>query len=349
MNDTLSNLKYSRIAIVKLSALGDIVHAMVVVQFIKRHLPNSTIDWVVEEGFKDVLISNPDINKIHTVSIKRAKLDKSFKLLFQTLKKLKKLKKYDIVIDMQGLIKSAVVAKIIPSDKTFGFDKATLREGFAAFFYSDTCYIKYSENVIKRNAFLISSALAVPISHDNILNKQPFLHFNSKIKPCFLQNGKANIAFVPGASFASKIYPVEKFGQLAQALDANITLLWGNEKERLMAEKIQNIAPKVALIDKVSLDELKAIIGQMDMVIGGDTGPVHMAWALNIPSITLFGSTPSYRNTYLTNINHVIASNSSVNPNKIDKNDFSIQDIKVSEIVLKTKKLLMQLVQSNQE
>jgi heptosyltransferase-1 len=94
MNDTLSNLKYSRIAIVKLSALGDIVHAMVVVQFIKRHLPNSTIDWVVEEGFKDVLISNPDINKIHTVSIKRAKLDKSFKLLFQTLKKLKKLKKY---------------------------------------------------------------------------------------------------------------------------------------------------------------------------------------------------------------------------------------------------------------
>jgi ADP-heptose:LPS heptosyltransferase len=68
----------------------------------------------------------------------------------------------------------------------------------------------------------------VPISHDNILNKQPFLHFNRKIKPCFLQNGKANIAFVPGASFASKIYPVEKFGQLAQALDANITLLWGN-------------------------------------------------------------------------------------------------------------------------
>jgi heptosyltransferase-1 len=66
-----------RIAIVKLSALGDIVHAMIVWQFIKRHLPNSTIDWVVEEGFKDVLISNPDINKIHTVSIKRAKLDKS--------------------------------------------------------------------------------------------------------------------------------------------------------------------------------------------------------------------------------------------------------------------------------
>jgi heptosyltransferase-1 len=64
----------------------------------------------------------------------------------------------------------------------------------------------------------------------------------------------------------------------------------------------------------------------MDMVIGGDTGPVHMAWALNIPSITLFGSTPCYRNACLTKINHVINSNSSVNPNKIDKNDFSIKD-----------------------
>ncbi len=338
-----------RIAIVKLSALGDIVHAMIVLQFIKRHLPSSTIDWVVEEGFSSLLMNNLDINEIHTVSIKRAKKDKSFKVLFQTLSALRKLKKYDIVIDMQGLVKSAIVAKIIPSDKTFGFDKGALREAFAAFFYSDTCHIKYSENVIKRNAFLISSALAVPISHDNILNKQPFLHFNNKVESCFLQKSKANIAFVPGASFVSKIYPAEKFGQLAQALDANITILWGDKKERLMAEKIQNIAPKVALINKVSLDELKAIIGQMDMVIGGDTGPVHMAWALNIPSITLFGSTPSYRNTYLTNINHVIASNSLVNPNKIDKNDFSIQDIKVTEIALKVKELLAQPDQLNRE
>ena len=61
-----------KIAIVKLSALGDIIHAMVVLQFIKQHLPDSTIDWVVEEGFKDILVNNPDIHQIHTINLKRA-------------------------------------------------------------------------------------------------------------------------------------------------------------------------------------------------------------------------------------------------------------------------------------
>ncbi len=329
-----------RIAIVKLSALGDIIHAMSVLQFIKRHLPDSTVDWVVEEGFKDVLASNPDINQILTVNIKRAKKEKSFKLLFQTLRKLKKLKKYDIVIDMQGLLKSAIVSSLIPSEKTFGFDKASLRERFATSFYSDTCQIKYAENVIKRNAFIVSSALGLIISHNDILNKQPFLHFNNSFKPYFLQNDRPNIAFVPGASFDSKVYPVENFGQLALALDANITLLWGNEKEKIMAEKIQQIAPEVTLSAQLSLGELKAFIGQMNLVIGGDTGPTHMAWALNIPSITLFGSTPGYRNTYLTKINKIIESNSKVNPNKINKDDMSIQTIEVDNITNTAKELL---------
>ena len=107
-----------RIAIVKLSALGDIIHAMVALQFIKQHLPNSTIDWVVEEGFKDILTNNPDINEIHTVSIKKAKQQKSIKLLFNEIKKLRKLPRYDIVIDTQGLIKSAIVSRAIPSSQT---------------------------------------------------------------------------------------------------------------------------------------------------------------------------------------------------------------------------------------
>ncbi|MBA5248709.1 MAG: lipopolysaccharide heptosyltransferase I [Gammaproteobacteria bacterium] len=329
-----------RIAIVKLSALGDIIHAMVVLQFIKQHLPNATIDWVVEEDFKDILSGNPDIDKIHTVNIKKAKKNQSFGLLLQTFRRLKKLKKYDIVIDMQGLIKSAIIARIVPSDRTFGFDKNSLREAFAAYFYTDTCFINYAENVIERNVFIVSSALALSVTRDDILNKQVFLHSDRGVEMQFLQNNKPNIAFVPGASFASKIYPVEKFGQLALALDANITLVWGSEKEKIMAEKIRQIAPNGTLINPLSLGELKTFIGQMNLVIGGDTGPTHMAWALNIPSITLFGSTPGYRNTYATKINRIIESHSRVDANKINKNDDSIQSIKVGEIVNMAKKLL---------
>ena len=78
----------------------------------------------------------------------------------------------------------------------------------------------------------------------------------------------------------------------------------------------------------------------MDLVIGPDSGPTHMAWALNIPSITLYGSTPGYRNSLSTRINKIIESESKVNPYKIDRTDFSIGDIKVNEIIDSVDELL---------
>ena len=329
-----------RIAIVKLSALGDIIHAMVALQFIKQSLPDSSIDWIVEEGFKDILINNPDIDTIHTVNIKKAKKNRSFALLFQELKRLRKLPKYDVVIDAQGLIKSAIVARAIPSKQTFGFDKHSLRESFAARFYSETCSMGYDENIIKRNVFVVSSALGFAISEADILDKKPFLCSNSKNISISDKNRKPNIAFIPGASFKSKIYPVEKYIQLANELDANIIILWGSLEEKLMADQIHAGSENSSVASQLTLDELKLVISQVDLVIGGDTGPTHMAWALNIPSITIFGSTPGYRNTYTTDINRVIESESKVDPYKIDKNDFSIKAIKVDVIVKITKELL---------
>jgi heptosyltransferase-1 len=176
------------------------------------------------------------------------------------------------------------------------------------------------------------------------LNKQSFLFSNSQISSDLLTDSKANIALIPGASFKSKIYPVDQYAQIANKLKsrANFIVLWGNQSEKNMAEKIQKIAPEVYIADKLTLDGLKAFIAQTDLVIGGDTGPTHMAWALNIPSITLFGSTPGYRNTYTTDINQILESKSRVNPFKINKSDLSIKAIKVDDIVKITKELLFE-------
>ena len=329
-----------RIAIVKLSALGDIIHAMVVLQFIKKYYPNAVIDWIVEEGFKDVLTNNPHINQIHTVNLKKVKQKKSLRLLFKELIKLRKLQKYDLVIDTQGLIKSAIGSRAIPSDKIFGFDKESLRESFATTFYSETCKIDYAENIIERNVAIVASTLDITISHKDILNKQPFLYSSNQSPLNFISNIKPNIALIPGASFESKIYPVKRYAQLIQQLDANIVILWGSEIENKMAEDIQEISPEVNISDRLTLNELKTFISRMNLVIGGDTGPTHMAWALNVPSITLFGSTPGYRNTFTTDINRILESESEVDPYKINKNDFSIKNIKVSDIVKMSKELL---------
>ena len=116
-----------RIAIVKLSALGDIVHAMIVLQFIKKFDNKILIDWIVEESYKDLLDSHPDINKVHTINIRQVKKKKSLFALNREFKKVRKLPFYDLVIDMHGLIKSAIISRLIPSKETLGFDKFSAR------------------------------------------------------------------------------------------------------------------------------------------------------------------------------------------------------------------------------
>ena len=107
-----------------------------------------------------------------------------------------------------------------------------------------------------------------------------------------------------------------------------------------MADRIQALSPDIFICEKLTIDSLKSLISKVDLVIGPDTGPTHMAWALNKPSITLFGSTPGYRNSYVTKINRNIESKSKINPYKIDKNDNSIKYIDVREIAKISRELL---------
>ncbi len=155
-----------------------------------------------------------------------------------------------------------------------------------------------------------------------------------------ISNTKQNIALIVGASYPSKCYPIEKFAELTTRLDANFLIIWGNEKEKVIADEIKALSDQVCVCSKLSLDNLISMISQVDLVIGPDTGPTHMAWALNVPSITLFGPTPGYRNTYITNINKIIESDSIVNPRKIDRSDHSIKNIKVSDISKLAQELL---------
>jgi heptosyltransferase-1 len=330
-----------KIAIIKLSSLGDIVHSMVVLQFIKKNYPKSEIDWIVEKRFKGILENNPHINEIQQINLKSARESKSFLLFWKELRKIRKLGKYDLVIDMQGLIKSALVARMIPSDMTLGFDKDSLRESLAAIFYDQKYKIDYAENVIERNLNLAGYALKFSFNKEDVLSKEVFLYPSQQFSFDHISSSKKNILLISGASYPAKSYSIEKFVELTKQIDANFLTIWGSEKERIIANEIKQRSSTVEVLEELSLDGLISLISQVDLVIGSDTGPTHMAWALNIPSITLFGPTPGYRNTYNTNINKIIESNSEVNPNKIDKSDYSINNIKVNDISKLVQKLLV--------
>ncbi|MDN5050741.1 lipopolysaccharide heptosyltransferase I [Aliarcobacter butzleri] len=329
-----------RIAIIKLSAMGDIIHAMVALQYIKRQYPNLQIDWFVESAFAPILENNPDINEIIKLDLKSIKKDK--KEIINQIKLIKKYKNnsYDLVIDAQGLIKSAIVSFFLGKNRV-GFSKNSTREKLASFFYTKKVDIAYDKNAIERNVKVLSQALNFEITKDDILNKKAFLFYKNENEVIYeyLSKDKKNVLFVIGASWPSKMYSKEKFAKIINNLDENCLITWGNEAEKDIADFIANIS-KAKVLPKLDLNSLKAIMSKVDLVIGNDTGPTHMAWALNIPSITLFGNTPGYRNTYITNTNKIIESKSIVNPFKLDRNDFSIKEIDENEIINTAKGLL---------
>lgn len=329
-----------KIAIVKLSALGDIVHAMIVLQFIKKFNNEIIIDWIIDERYKDLLENNPDINKVHLFNLKKAKEEKSLPIFLSNFKKALKIGSFDLVIDMQGLIKSAILSKLIPSKETLGFDKFSAKENLASFFYNKTFNYSYSSNVIERNIALLEFALGLKVEKKQILSKSPFLFHRGERLKFKITKSKKNIILIPGASHISKRYPISSLAELTKSIDANFYVIWGSYEEQTLALKIKEMSEKVKICPKLSINSLIHLISKVDLVIGPDTGPTHISWALNVPSITLFGPTPGNRNTYETSINRIIASSSKVNSKKINKNDYSIKNINVEEVLAMAKELL---------
>ena len=213
-----------RIAIIKLSALGDIVHAMVALQYIKKYITGVKIDWLVEERFAGLLENNPDIDQILTVNIKGLK--KNPGSLISEIKKIRTYadNNYDLVIDAQGLIKSAISARLL-GNKVAGFDKNSIREEAAAWFYDVKINSPYDENTIDRNARVLSMPLGFSITKAQIVEKKAFLvakNPNPELNGFFPTNRKT-IVFVIGSTWESRNYPAEKFVEIAQGLPEKLS------------------------------------------------------------------------------------------------------------------------------
>jgi len=329
-----------KIAIVRLSAMGDIIHSAIVLQFIKNIYPEVKIDWIVEKSMSAILKNNNDIDETIEVELKKFKKTKKLSDLFEQIKIIKSLPKYDYIIDMQGLLKSALITKFMKGE-VYGFDKDSIRESIASFFYKHKINMPYDANTIDRNVQVVSKSLNLGVTSTNIYEKKPFLFYKdeNQIIYNYLKKDKKNIIFVIGSTWTSRNYPKEKFVEVANELKENILVIWGSEQEKIDGEYIEQNSEFATLVPRTDLNTLKALVGQCDLLIGNDTGPTHMAWAMNVPSITIFGPTPVSR-VYVTDINKVIKSSSKVDPYKLNKKDFSIKEIESKDIVNMARELI---------
>ncbi|MFP6334944.1 lipopolysaccharide heptosyltransferase I [Helicobacter pylori] len=328
-----------KIAIVRLSALGDIIVSAVFLAAIKERFTDAQIEWFVDERFGAILEHSPYIDKLHPIALKSALTTFNPLKIFKLFKSLRAYE-YDIVIDMQGLVKSALITQMLKAPKKVGFDYASAREGLSAFFYSQKVSIAYDEPILKRNFTLLSQAINLPkneISESLSSRAKVFSYQDSpKINALNLNQNKPKILFVLETSKINKTYPTERFKELALALENfQICLLWhADEKKANALYHALKHQCDALLLPKLTLNEVKALLFKMDVIIGGDTGITHLAWALQKASITLYGNTPMERFKLESPINVSLTGNSNAN---YHKKDFSIQNIdpkKIKECVL---------------
>ena len=279
-----------KIAIVRLSSLGDIVQSMYVLDLIKRNFNDIEIDWYVDQNFEDIVYLSPCVKEVVGIPLRSLKKNKSIfgliKLIF-TLRKSKK--SYDYVFDLQGLIKSAIVAKLINGKKVIGFSRKGLREKNAVFFYDKLVEIEYDVNVYIRYFELINSVFKIDLN-PNINQITQYIFPRNKIN----RFSNKNIGVVMATSKLNKNYPTNLFYKALKNTKFNLHLIWGNNYERLLAndlkELIQN-KKNIYILEKRDLIGLVDFIATMDIIISSDTGILHLAPALGIKSIGLFGPT----------------------------------------------------------
>jgi len=332
------NIEVMKIAIVRLSALGDIAQSLLGAWQIKQNFKSTHITWFVEASFADLIKLCPFVDEVVALELKALKKNFSISHLKKELQKLQN-KSFDYIVDMQGLLKSAVIARFL-GKKTYGFSKIGLREKIARFFYSQKISSPYEKNVLLRYQDLINGVFDLNFSPKDLENSPPFLVSNFQNLGELFSETKKNVVFCVGASWQSKIYPAQKLAKIIQDLEANCILVWGSEKEKAAAWQIQKIAPKAKLAPKLSLENLVGFLSKASLVIGGDTGPVHIAWALNQPTIFIFGPTPSQRNAFADKNTIIIDSGKKINPLKLDKNDFCIKNINEEKIIRAANEIL---------
>ncbi|WP_104638692.1 lipopolysaccharide heptosyltransferase I [Helicobacter bizzozeronii] len=320
------------IAIIRLSALGDVVVSAVFLPFIKAHYPKAQIHWFIDEAFAPLLQNCPYIDVLHALPYKKTLRSKNPLAIGKFYRSLRHLGLFDLIIDMQGLLKSALIGLFLAkkSPKRFvGFDARSIKEPIASLFYTHKVAIPYQEHILKRNQRVLQEGLSViypPQTWEQTLNKRHLAFFCPPItqelgdKPCVL--------FVLESSKPTKTYPLDRFYELGLSLkDCNLSvaILWHAHPQN--AHKLhQTLSPHLPtiLLPRMDLEQVKTLVSLVSVVVGGDTGIVHLAWALKTPSVTLYGNTPPKRFS-LEGERHIsLCGNPQAN---YHKKDFSIQNI----------------------
>jgi heptosyltransferase-1 len=296
--------------IVRLGAMGDIIHTLPAATALRNALPNTRIGWIVEERWAELLCARnfprsgrrsparPLVDFVHAVDTKawrKSLLSKATqRQISAALHEVRGLK-YEIAVDFQGALKSAVIARCAGAGTIFGQERP--RESPARVFYNRrvaTEKVHVVEQYFSLAEAVAGKSLPIPtveFPHDD--------HAEADIAKKLVGPEEKQFAILtPGAGWGAKQWPPERYGAVANALadDGLIPIINSGPREEALAQAVQKASNGKAHLISCSIAELIALTRRARLFIGGDTGPLHLAAALQVPVVAIFGPTDPARN-----------------------------------------------------
>lgn len=284
-----------RILVIRLSSIGDIFHGFTVLPDLKKAFPDAKIDWLVDDNFTDFAVLSPLIDNVISIPLRKWKKNK-LSLISKLIAYKKSLPnvKYDYIIDTQGLLKSALLAKYLFNGYVYGYDKKSARESLASLFYDFTYNVDQNDIAIVRFRGLIAKIFN--LHHDL---RQIDFHINKQ--DCKISYPQGSIVYLYGTSRDAKKWQLENWLITSQWIIQNtnkqILLTYSNSQEKLFAEQLitKLASDRITLIDKLAPIQVVDFVNKADLVIGVDTGFTHCANLLNRPTLAIYlDSKPNY-------------------------------------------------------
>ena len=279
----------TRVLVVKLSSLGDVIHNLPAVTDLCARRPDARIHWAVEEAYADLVRLHPAVEQAIAVPMRRLRGSWGSSeawSAFGSARRALRRHPYDFVVDTQGLLKSAWVANTAHG-ASFGFDRASAREKLAAGFYDQRIRVDRKLHAVERNRQLVAEVFGYSV------DTLPDYGIAAPPSPPAWAPPRYYVA-LHATSRADKHWPEERWTQLARRLAAQgfvAVYPGGNAAERNAAARLAKLSPDGLLAPPMSLVEAAALLSGADGVIGVDTGLTHLAVALDVPTLGLYCST----------------------------------------------------------
>jgi lipopolysaccharide heptosyltransferase I len=268
----------TRILIVRLSALGDVIHTIPAVVALREALRDADIEWAVERPYAELVESVAGVRAVRASIRKWGHAPLSLRNDIRIF--VSRIRGNEVAVDFQGLIKSALVARFSGARERYGFDRDAIRETLAARFINKHVPVDQSRHVVEWNLQLASA-----VAHRELA--MPHLDFSKFADPMRFAK---QIVVLPGAGKPNKIWPPERYGEVIRRLGVPAMTVWGPNERELAERTGLELAPPT------NLRELAAVLRDAALVVGGDTGPLHLAAALGTRVVGLYGPTNVRRN-----------------------------------------------------